>query len=192
MFKVALVVGSIRQHSINFVLARALEKLAGPRIAFQGADIARLPHYNDDLWCAPPESVRVFKSLIESSDAVLFVTPEFNRSIPGILKNAIDWGSRPWGKNSWAGKPVAVVGASSGGIGTAVAQSHLRSILPILDCILLGQPEVYLQFRSELFDDEFNIPDDQTRSFLEGFLAGFCRLIEASRTGVHGRSPPAA
>lgn len=185
MFKVALLVGSIRQHSINLVLAKALERLAGPRIAFQAADIAGLPHYNDDLWSAPPDSVLAFKSLIDSSDGILFVTPELNRSIPGMLKNAIDWGSRPWGRNSWAGKPVAAVGASSGGIGTAVAQSHLRSILPILDCILLGQPEVYLQFRADLFDDEFNITDDQTRSFLDGFLDDFCRLMEASRKGDH-------
>lgn len=179
MFKVALLVGSLRHTSINQTLASALEKLSGPRLRFHKADLGSLPHYNDDLWLAPPDSMLTFKQLLEASDAVLFVTPELNRSIPGVLKNALDWGSRPWGKNSWAGKPVAIAGASPGGIGTAVAQSHLRSILPVLDCPLLGQPEVYLQFRPGLFDDDLNVTDDLTRSFLEGFLFAFEQLIEA-------------
>ncbi|WP_144378761.1 NADPH-dependent FMN reductase [Mesorhizobium amorphae] len=183
MLKVTLLVGSIRRHSINDILAKALEKLAGRRMTFHRADLVSLPHYNDDLWSDPPESVLAFKTLVEASDAVLIVTPEFNRSIPGMLKNALDWGSRPWGNNSWARKPVAIAGASSGGIGTAVAQSHLRSILPILDCILLGQPEVYVQFRPDLLDEEFNVTDEQTRSFLDAFLSSFEQLVKDQKTG---------
>lgn len=185
MKKIAILVGSLRRDSINLIVARALERLAMSRFEFVYADIGDLPHYNDDLWAEPPHSVMALKQLIESSDGVIFVTPEFNRSIPGLLKNAIDWGSRPWGKNSWSGKPVTVVGASPGAIGTAVAQSHLRSILPILDVALLGQPEVYLQFRREAIDENLDFVEDETRSFLTYFLAQFDHWIE--QMGPHAR-----
>ncbi|MGO4452400.1 NADPH-dependent FMN reductase [Phyllobacterium sp. TAF24] len=181
MLKIAVLVGSLRETSINMVLAKALEKLAGSRLKFYYADLNSLPYYNDDLWPEAPECVTTFKLAIESSDAVLFVTPELNRSIPGLLKNAIDWGSRPWGQNSWAGKAASIVGTSPGAIGTAVAQSHLHSIMPILGLSVLGQPEVYLQFRPGLFDDDFNVTDDQTRSFLESYLTQFENWVTMTR-----------
>lgn len=178
MKKVAVLVGSIRQASVNWTFARAIENLAGPGWTFTYADIASLPHYNDDLWASPPESVAALKRVVEDSDGVLFVTPEYNRSIPGILKNAIDWGSRPWGKNSWAGKPASVIGTTPGTIGTAVAQSHLRSILPVLDMAVMGQPEVYFQFKPGLIGEDLTITDDQTRSFLQLYLARFESWID--------------
>ncbi|WLS00684.1 NADPH-dependent FMN reductase [Shinella sumterensis] len=173
MKKIAVLVGSIRQASINRILARVIEKLAGPEWSFTYVDIGGLPHYNDDLWSSPPEGVLALKQIVEDSDAVLFVTPEFNRSIPGIVKNAIDWGSRPWGRNSWAGKPASVIGTTPGAIGTAVAQSHLRSILPVLDMVVMGQPEVYFQFKPGLVGDDLSVSDYQTRSFLEKYLERF-------------------
>jgi chromate reductase, NAD(P)H dehydrogenase (quinone) len=173
MLKIAVIVGSLRESSINLLLVKALENLAISRLKFYYADVGSLPFYNDDLWAQPPESVTTFKLVIESSDAVLFATPELNRSIPGVLKNALDWGSRPSGQNSWAGKPASVVGTSSSAIGTAVAQSHLRSIMPVLDLSVLSRPEVYLQFRPGLIDDDFNVTDDLTRTFLESYLIQF-------------------
>ncbi len=178
MKKILVIVGSLRKDSINRTLAKALEKLSGPKFEFTYADIGSLPHYNDDLWPDVPESVVTLKQLISASDGVLFVTPEYNRSTPGIVKNAIDWASRPYGKNVWSGKPASVIGASTGAIGTAVAQSHLRSILPILGLILLGQPEVYFRFTPGLINQELEITDEQTRSFLELYLAKFESWID--------------
>jgi chromate reductase len=106
------------------------------------------------------------KKDIAAADAVLFVTPEYNRSIPPVIKNAVDWGTRPWGQNSWAGKPGSIIGTSPGNVGTAVAQAHLRSVLTILDTVLLGQPEIYFVTKPGLINDEFDITDDQTREFL--------------------------
>lgn len=178
MKTITVLVGSIRKESANFRFARALEKLAGSRFRFDYPDLGALPHYNDDLWPNPPAAVLDLKRRAEAADALLFVTPEFNRSVPPILTNALAWGSRPWGHSSWAGKAGAVVGTSPGVIGTAAAQAHLRSILPALDVVLLGQPEVYFQNKPGLIGNEFEITDEGTRAFLEGWVSRFDAFID--------------
>src|SRR5262245_16549883 len=135
MFRVAVFVGSTRPTSSNLKLARALEKLAAGKLEFRYVDIASLPFYDDELWNDPPPEVIRLKQQIADADAVLFVTPEYNRSIPGILKNALDWPSRPYGESVWSGKPAAMAGATGGSSGTAAAQAHLRSILPMLGLV---------------------------------------------------------
>jgi chromate reductase len=171
MYKIAVVVGSLRHESANRKFAKALAELGRHRFAFDFVDIGDLPVYNDDLWRDPPASAFRLKRSIESADAVLFVTPEYNRSIPAALKNAIEWASRPYGQNSWSGKPASIVGTSPGVIGTAAAQSQLRSIAVHLDMVVLGQPEVYFQSKPGLIDENNEITDDTTREFLEGYLA---------------------
>jgi chromate reductase len=173
MHKVFVVVGSLRAESINRKFARALEKLGGGRFAFAEAELADLPMYNDDLWADPPASVLKLKADILAADAVLFVTPEYNRSLPPVTKNALDWASRPYGTNAWKNKPCAIVGATSGVIGTAVAQSHLRSIAPIYELIVMGQPEVYFTLKPGAIDDDHTITDAGTAKFLDGWCTAF-------------------
>ncbi len=150
MVKVAVIVGSLRREWINRNLALALKKLGrryGLDLSLVG--LADLPHYNQDLWADPPAAVTRLKRDVEAADAVIFVTPEYNRAPPGLVKDAVDWASRPYGKNSWAGKPAAVIGATTGKVGTAVAQSHLRATLLVLDLAVMGQPEAYIQLPAE-------------------------------------------
>lgn len=173
MHKVAVIVGSLRRESINLRLAKALIKLGQKRFDCHLVKLDDVPMYNDDYWADPPASVTRLKADIAAADAVLFVTPEYNRSMPALVKNTVDWGSRPWGQNSWAGKPVAIVGASQGAIGTAVAQSHLRNSLLILGVILMGQPEMYLTYKPGLIDDDLKITDESTAKFMTGFLEKF-------------------
>jgi chromate reductase len=177
MLKVAVFVGSPRPVSTNLKLAKALEKLAKDRLSFDYVDIASLPFYDDSLWNEPPAAVLRLKRHIEQADAVLFVTPEYNRSIPGILKNAIDWPSRPYGDSVWYGKPAAIVGASPGATGTAAAQAHLRSILPMIGTVLMGTPEVYLSAKPGLFDEDDNVTDDRTRTQLANWTVRFSEWI---------------
>jgi chromate reductase len=167
--KLGLIVGSNRRESINRKLAQALEKLGADRFDATIVRIDDLPLYNQDLESALPEQVVRFKSHIADSDVLLFVTPEHSRSIPAVLKSAVDWGARPWGKNSWTGKPAAVTGTSPGAIGTAVAQQHLRAMLGDLGMLVMGG-EAYITFKPELLDAKNNITDDSTRTFLKSFL----------------------
>lgn len=187
MFKVAVFVGSPRPMSTNLKFAKALEKLAAGKLEFDFVDIASLPFYDDSLWNDPPASVIRLKQHIEAADAVLLVTPEYNRSIPGILKNAIDWPSRPYGESVWYGKPAAIVGATPGVSGTAAAQAHLRSILPMIGTVLMGTPEIYLQSRQGLFDDEFNVTDDRIATNLGNWVNQFTAWIDR-----YGTRKPAA
>ncbi len=174
MINVAVVVGSLRRDSINRKLALALKKLGVAQgIEFNLVEIGDLPHYNDDLWSEPPAAVSGLKRAIEAADAVLFITPEYNRAIPGVLKNAVDWASRPWGKNSWSGKPAAIAGATGGKIGTAVAQAELRNILVVLDTALMGQPEAYVTLAPATIDKDHNVTDESVRKFLAGFVSAF-------------------
>lgn len=166
---ILVLVGSLRADSINRKYAHALEKLADGKLAFTYADMD-LPLYNDDLWQSPPEKVVKLKDQIKAADGILFVTPEYNRSLPAVTKNAVDWGSRPFGQSVWAGKAVAVTGASPGAIGTAVAQSQLRSSLVILETLVMGGPEVYFTFKPDLIDDDGNVLNDKTAQFLTGFI----------------------
>ncbi|MDL2272264.1 NAD(P)H-dependent oxidoreductase, partial [Desulfovibrio sp. OttesenSCG-928-I05] len=140
-----------------------------------------IPIYNQDMESDFPAAVTRFKEAIEAADAVLFVTPEYNRGIPGVLKNAIDWGSRPPGKNSWGRKPAAIAGTSPGHVGTAAAQAQLRDVLTMLNMRLTGQPEAYIVATPQLFNEDGSIADDSTRSFLKRFLTGFNDWIESSR-----------
>jgi chromate reductase len=177
MYKVAVIVGSLRADSINRKFARALARLAAPKLQLSLVDIGELPVYNPDFDANMPAAARELKATIEAADAVLLVTPEHNRSTSTALKNAIDWASRPYGKSSWAGKPVAIAGASAGPIGTAVAQQHLRTILGHLDAAVLGQPEVFFCLKPGAIDENLNVTDEGTRQFLLGFLDRFHNWI---------------
>jgi chromate reductase, NAD(P)H dehydrogenase (quinone) len=178
MSKIAVIVGSLRRESINRKLAEALAKLAGPRAQFTILRIDDLPLFNQDQEPNPPAAVTRLKGEIEAADGVLIVTPEYNRSIPGVLKNAIDWASRPYGKNSFNGKPTAAIGASGGAIGTAAAQQHLRSILVYLNVTLMGQPEGYISFKPGLVDDQHNVTDESVRKFLQTYVDAFAAWVE--------------
>jgi chromate reductase len=171
-FKLGLIVGSNRRESINRKLAQALAKLGADRFDAKIIPIDDLPLYNQDLEAALPASVMRFKSEIANSDALLFVTPEHSRSIPAVLKNAIDWGARPWGKTSWPGKPAAVIGTSGGAISTAIAQQHLRAVLGDLGLHIVGG-EAYILFKPDLIDAQGAVTDDSVRRFLKGFIDQF-------------------
>ena len=175
-FKVAIVVGSNRRESINRKLAQAIAKLAENRVDAKFVQIDDLPMYNQDLESPLPPGVARFKAEIEQADALLFVTPEHNRSLPAVLKNAIDWGARPYGRNSWAGKPVAITGTSPGAMGTAIAQQHLRQILGDLGALVMGG-EAYIGFKRGLIDDAGAITDEGTRKFLGAFVEQFTTLL---------------
>ena len=168
---VAVLVGSLREASINRRLALAVERLAPDDLAFKHVPIGELPLYNQDFDADYPAAARELKQQIEAADALLFVTPEYNRSIPGVLKNAIDLASRPWGTNSFAGKPGAVIGASIGATGSALAQQHLRNVLTYVDVSTLAQPEVFVQFKDDtLIDAQGNVASPGTQKFLQGFV----------------------
>jgi chromate reductase len=175
--KIAVLVGSLRADSFNRRLARAVEKLAPGDLAFRHIQINDLPLYSHDFDAAYPATATRLKKDIEGADGLLFVTPEYNRSIPGVLKNAIDIASRPWGTNSFAGKPAAVIGTSIGSTGTAMAQQHLRNVLAYLDVPTLAQPEVFIHFKEDLIADDGSIANDSTRKFLQGFVDDYVAWI---------------
>lgn len=175
--KVAVFVGSLRMDSFNRRLARAVEKLAPEGFAFRHIRIDDLPLYSQDFDAAYPAAATRLKKDVESVDALLFATPEYNRSIPGVLKNAIDIASRPWGTNSFAGKPAAVIGTSIGSTGTALAQQHLRNVLAYLDVPTLAQPEVFIHFKDDLIADDGTIGNDGTRKFLQDFVDSYVAWV---------------
>ncbi len=175
-FKVAVIVGSNRRESVNRRLAQALAKLGADKIAFSFIQIDDLPLYNQDLEAELPKNVARFKSEVAAADGLLFVTPEHNRSIPTVLKNAIDWGARPYGQNSWNGKPAAITGTSPGAVGTAIAQQHLRQVLGDLGVLVMGG-EAYVSFKPGLIDADGAITDESTRKFLQGFVDQFATLV---------------
>ena len=176
--KVAVFIGSLRKGSFNRKLAKAVEKLAPDDFEFTHVRIDDLPLYNQDFDENYPAEAARLKKDVESADAVLFVTPEYNRAIPGVLKNAIDIGSRPWGTNSFAGKPAGLLGISIGAIGTALAQQHLRNTMAYLDMPTLGQPEVFMQMKDGLLDDDGNIGNDDTRKFLQDFVDKYVAWVK--------------
>jgi chromate reductase len=178
--KVAVIVGSLRKGSVNRQFAQALAKLARPKLDLQIVEIGDLPLYDQDLEAELPAAVVRFKSQIEGAHAVLFVTPEFNRSFSAALKNAIEWGSRPWGKTSWAGKPGAIVGATLGAVGTAAAQSQLRSVASAVGIALTAQPEIYLNFREGLIVDG-EITDENFVGLLKDWVEKFADWIARLR-----------
>ena len=189
-FKVAVVVGSNRRDSLNRKLAGALARLGEAKLSFTFVRIDDLPLYSQDLEPDLPASVVRFKSEIAAADALLFVTPEHSRSIPAALKNALDWGGRPYGQNSWAGKPAAITGTSPGAIATALAQQHLRQILGSFLGVLVMSGEAYITFKPGLVDDDGNVAEESTRAFLQAFVDQFAALVAQvsvrSSAGVRG------
>ncbi|QEU09036.1 NADPH-dependent FMN reductase [Paracoccus yeei] len=175
---VALLVGSLRQQSLNRKLAKALETLAEGRLTFTELNIGALPHYNDELWDNPPASVLELKETLKQADGVLVVTPEYNRTYPGVIKNALDWGTRPWGDNSWSGKPAAVTGTSPGAIGAAMAQGHLKNDLLHVGTIVMSQPEAYIQWKDDAYAEDGSVTDEKTAEFLKGFVSALADWIE--------------
>jgi chromate reductase len=171
-FEIAVLVGSLRRDSFNRKLASGLARLAPDDFAFKQLEIGDLPLYNQDDDAAQAPSVKRLKSEILAAAGLLFVTPEYNRSIPGVLKNAIDHASRPYGQNAFAGKPAGVIGVSPGATGTALAQQHLRNVLAYLDVPTLGQPEAFLRMREDLFDPDGSIGPG-SRDFLQRWTDRF-------------------
>src|SRR5579884_786711 len=170
--KLGIIVGSNRRESINRKLAQALAKLGTGAFEASFLKIDDLPLYNQDNENPLPEAAARFKREIAGCDALLFVTPEHSRSIPALLKNAIDWGARPWGQNSWPNKPAAIIGASGGVISTAIAQLHLRGILSAQGLHVMGG-EAYIRFNPELIDAQSNVTDESVRKFLQAFVDQF-------------------
>ncbi|WP_404436004.1 NAD(P)H-dependent oxidoreductase [Microbacterium aerolatum] len=172
-YKVGYFVGSLSSTSINRVLSEALIGVAPDDLEFTEIPIGELPLYSPDHDSDYPAEARALKAAIESSDAVLFVTPEYNRSIPGALKNAIDWASRPWGQNSFDHLPAAVIGASIGVIGTAVAQQSLRAVLAFCNARQMTAPEAYIHFTKEVFQEDGTITKQDTEEFLRAYMNEF-------------------
>ncbi|HUD29666.1 MAG TPA: NAD(P)H-dependent oxidoreductase [Novosphingobium sp.] len=175
--KIAVVVGSLRAVSYNRQLAEALTKLpAAEGHAFTFADIGSLPLYNQDDDGDQATSVKALKALVSDSDGVIFVTPEYNRSIPGVLKNAIDHASRPYGQSAWSGKPAGIIGVSIGAIGTALAQQHLRNVLAYLHMPTLGQPEAFIAWKDGLLNPDGTVGEGSAK-FLGDWMAAFLKLV---------------
>lgn len=177
-YPIAVIVGSLRRDSLNRKLATALARLAPKEFSFKQLEIGDLPLYNQDDDSKPAETVKRLKKEILAARGLLFVTPEYNRSIPGVLKNALDHASRPYGDSAWAGKPAGVIGASVGAAGTAMAQQHLRNILAYLDVPTLGQPEAFVHAKEGLFDASGNIGAD-SKAFLQKWIDRYAAWIMA-------------
>jgi chromate reductase, NAD(P)H dehydrogenase (quinone) len=176
-YNIAVVVGSIRKDSFNKKLAQAVQKLFPPDFSFTQVRIDDLPPYNQDDDANPSAEVTRLKGEIKAAQGVLFATPEYNRSIPGVLKNAIDHASRPYGKSAWDGKPAGVIGASVGAIGTALAQQHLRNILAYLNMPTLGQPEAFVHNKEGLYDADGNLSEG-SRKFLQAWVDAYVAWVK--------------
>lgn len=177
-YQIAVVVGSLRRDSFNRQLANAVIALAPPDFSFKQVRIDDLPLYNQDDDSNQADPVKRLKAEITESQGVLFVTPEYNRSIPGVLKNAIDHASRPYGQSVWAGKPAGVMGASVGAAGTSMAQQHLRNMLAYLDMPTLGQPEVFIHVKAGLFDEGGNLANADSKAFLQGWMDRYVAWVK--------------
>lgn len=174
---IAVLVGSLRKDSNNRKLANAIVRLAPSELQFKFVEIGALPLYNQDEESTPFAAVTQFREALKPVQGFLIVTPEYNRSIPGSLKNALDMGSRPYGQSVWAGKPAGILGVSSGVLGTSMAQQHLRNILAFMDVPVMAQPEVYLQFKEGLIDTEGNI-GEASRGFLQGWMDKYAAWVK--------------
>lgn len=180
---IAVIVGSLRKDSINLKVAGALRELAPAGFKLNVVEIGQLPLYNQDLDENPPAAWAEFRARIKAADAVLFVTPEYNRSVPAALKNALDVGSRPYGKSAWSGKPGAVVSASPGAVGGFGANHHLRQSLVFLNVPAMAQPEAYIGGADKLFDESGKLVNEGTRKFLQGFMKAYGEWVEANVRG---------
>lgn len=178
---VAVIVGSLSKGSINRKFAEAIGRLARGKLNFRFIEIGDLPLYDYELEADLPAAVSRFKSEIEAADAVLFVTPEYLRAVPAALKNALEWGARPWGQMSFAGKPGAIIGTTPGAIGTAVAQAQLRAIVSVLDVALLVQPEIYFQWKPDTLDQNGEFSDEAARKLIHGWIDRFANWVARLR-----------
>ena len=176
-YRIAVIVGSLRKESFNKKLAHALIRLAPPEFHFTFSRIDDLPLYDQDDDANQADSVKRLKQEVASAQGVLFVTPEYNRSVPGVLKNALDHASRPYGTSAWNGKPAGVIGISVGAIGTALAQQHLRNVLAYLNMPTLGQPEAFLQAKEGFFDADGNVGSG-SRDFLQGWMDRYVAWVK--------------
>ena len=181
-YTVGYFVGSLSRESINRTLSRALIALAPPSLSFTEIGIGDLPLYNRDLDASYPPPALALKEAIAAADALLFVTPEYNRSIPGALKNALDWASRPWGSNSLTHKPSGVIGASPGALGTALAQQSLRGVLAFCNAPQMTAPEAYIHFVPDVFHEDGTVTDESTREFLRTYMQEFADFVERVHT----------
>jgi chromate reductase, NAD(P)H dehydrogenase (quinone) len=177
-YNVAVLVGSLRKDSLNRKMAHALIAMAPQSLTLAIVEIGDLPLFNQDHEAEPPAAVTAFKQAITAADALLFVTPEFNRSVPGALKNALDVGSRPYGKSVWGGKPGAVVTVSPGALGGFGANHALRQSLVFLNVPMLQQPEAYVGGAGALFDEKGALVNESTRAHMQKFLAAFAQWVE--------------
>ncbi|MBA1187755.1 NAD(P)H-dependent oxidoreductase [Pseudomonas entomophila] len=177
VYSVAVIVGSLRKASYNRKVAKALASLAPASLALKIVEIGDLPLYNEDLEAQAPEAWTAFRQAVKASDAVLFVTPEYNRTMTGALKNALDVGSRPYGDSAWNGKPSAVVSASPGGLGGFGANHNVRQALVFLDMPCMQMPEAYIGGVADLFDEQDNL-SEKTRPFLQGFIDTFAQWVK--------------
>ena len=180
-FDVAVLVGSLRKESFNLKLAKAMQKVAPQNLKLEIVEIRDLALYNEDSEASAPAAWTAFRDAVRPKDAVLFVTPEYNRSVPGVLKNAIDVGSRPYGKSVFAKKPAAVASLTGGALGAFGANHHLRQSLVFLDMPALQQPELYLGGAAKMFDAEGNFTNDSTKELIVKFLTAFASWIETTR-----------
>lgn len=175
--KIAVIVGSLRKESFNLKTAKALIKLAPETLSFEIINIANLPMFNQDLETTPPNEWVNFRKQIVDADGLLFLTPEYNRSVPGVLKNAIDVASRPYGHNTWDGKPAAIVSVSTGNISGFGANHHLRQSLVFVNVHTMAQPEAYIGGAASLFDEKGELTNDSTKKFLKSFMTSFGNWI---------------
>jgi len=182
-YDVTVFVGSLRAASLNRLVARALAALAPTSFKLTIVEIGDLPMYNQDLESDPPASWVAFRDRVKLADAVLFVTPEYNRSVPAVMKNAVDVGSRPYAANVWSGKPGAVVSVTPGALGAFGANHHLRQSLVAINVATMAQPEAYLSHAASFFDESGKLTDDRTRKFLTTFMEAFAAWIEANVKG---------
>jgi chromate reductase, NAD(P)H dehydrogenase (quinone) len=174
-YRIGILVGSLRKQSLNRKMANAMMGLAPDALKMEIVEIGQLPHCNADDEASPPPAIVDFKRRIESLDGILFVTPEYNRGVPGVLKNAIDIASRPYGKNSWAGKPTAVVSVSPGALGALGANHQIRQSFVFLDMPAMQQPEAYIGNAAAMFDDKGDISNDATRAFVQSFMESYAQ-----------------
>ena len=179
-FHIAMVIGSLRKNSFNRKLGEQIIKFSPANIDYELVEIGDLPLYDQDQDEHQADSVKRMKAQIHKADGVIFVTPEYNRSIPGVLKNALDHGSRPYGQNAWARKPAGIIGISPSPVGTALAQQHLRVVLATLDMPTLGQPEMFLQMKDDFFDESGNI-NERSRKFIKGWIDRFLTWVSINK-----------
>lgn len=179
-YKIAVIVGSLRKESFNLKTAKALIENAPGSLSLKILNIADLPMFNEDLEATPPNEWVEFREQIIAADGLLFLTPEYNRSVPGVLKNAIDVGSRPYGQNYWDGKPGAIISVSIGNISGFGANHHLRQSLVFVNVPTMAQPEAYIGGAAALFDDKGKLTNDSTKAFLNSFMAAFEKWVDTN------------